>query len=78
MPVKKVYENDNGELVKKCNKCKIIQPIDNFYKKKMFIKILQDYKYYPVSKCKLCMKIEYLEKCKDKVYKYNKIPMIPV
>ena len=73
MPVKKVYENENGVLVKECNKCKITQPTEtNFYMYKT------NQKFCPLSKCKQCMKVEYMEKCKDKIYKYKKIPIINV
>lgn len=72
MPVKKVYENENGVLVRICNICKITQPTENFYMKRM------NQKLYPLSKCKQCMKMEYMDKCKDKIYKYKKIPIINV
>ena len=63
MPVLKVYKNDNGILVKECNKCNVILPTSNFYKQKMFCKSDNNYRYYPINMCK---------KCKSDVYKIKK------
>ena len=63
MPVLKVYKNDNGILVKECNKCNEIQPTSDFYKQKMFCKSDNNHRYYPINMCK---------KCKSDVYKMKK------